>query len=279
MKHPKPFLKHTSRDHNDTHFGITSCAGFELSIWREKRLIQVMMSWLPHFALRPHEMADLDGEAFEQIKLAASRLFKSEVKKVEKRGELGELLLFISCIEFYKTIPFLCRVFHKHRTNDAVTGFDSALFAIIDDEVELWMGEAKLYTNRDDAITKAITSVAKSIDAGVLSEEKILIAPKIENSSPSFDKLKWLFDQNTPLDEIYDRLVIPILIAANSDALQNYNNSNEYEAQLASEFATLKEKIFKSGKVKDVEIRLIYVPLIEKDSFVKNFVEKLKFAE
>lgn len=151
---PDKFLKVLHRLDDGDVVGLTACADFDLGVWRSKKLAEHLLNWLPHFALRPSEIENIGGQnPFKMLKDAAARIFKKESSL--GRGEIGELLLHIIAVTEYRAHAFVSRLFYKMRSNDQITGFDSALVTYDEDtdEVELWLGEAKFYQDTKSAST------------------------------------------------------------------------------------------------------------------------------
>lgn len=281
MKPPKKFLDVVHRTDEGDVIGLTACAGFELGEWRCKKFAEHLLNWLPHFALKKSEIEKIGPEnAFSITKEAAARVFKTDSSK--SRGEIGELLLHILCVTEYRASAFVSRLFYKMRSNDQVTGFDSALVTFDSEtgDVELWLGEAKFYTDTNSAIAAALRSLETHLDQGFLEETKILIGPKIEPSSPGYDKLQWLFDDGNTLDEIVQRTVIPVLVASESDAAKDYANCiDQYPDLIIREFEYLQGRFANSKTASKVRIVAIYVPLASKSNLERIFVEKLRAFE
>lgn len=277
LPYPKKFLQVLNRSESGEIVGLTACAGFELNTWRAKKLAEHLVNWLPNFALRPSEIENIGPEnPLLLLKQAAYRTFKTQ--NTEKRGEIGELLLHIIAITEYRAHAFVSRLFYKMRSNDQITGFDSALVAINDsneDEIELWLGEAKLYKDRDKAISAAITSITGHLEAGFLEETKILIGPKIEKNTPGYEKLQWLFEDGNTLDEIISRIVVPVLIATESNAAKNYCPS-EYNQIVFEEYCYVSDKLAKSSLTDFIKLVLMYVPLLSKSDLQNEFDSKLE---
>src|SRR5262249_44582485 len=137
---------------------------------------------------------------------AAKRIYKTE--KSETRGEIGELLLHAICRQFSGTFPSVSKIYYKNSSNDVVKGFDlvHTRYDNATQELELWLGEAKFFTSAREAVREAIRSIKKHLDAGFLRSEKILIGGKVSTDTPGYSKLEWLFDRDTPLDQIFQRL-------------------------------------------------------------------------
>jgi len=274
---PDKFLTTIHRDDETVTVGLVACAGFELGKWRAKKLAEHLINWLPHFALRPSEIEKIGPEnPFKLVKEASCRVFKEDA--ASRRGEIGELLLHIVAVTEYRAHAFVSRLFYKMRTNDQVTGFDSALVTYDEDadEIELWLGEAKFYKNTKDAIAAALSSLSAHLNAGFLEETKILIGPKIEPSTPGYKKLEWLFDDGNTLDEIVSRTVIPVLVASESGAASEYCGcSDTYKDIVIEEYEYVRGRFQNSPIADKVKIVVIYVPLASKEALETEFSKKL----
>lgn len=274
---PKKFLEVIHRTNDGDVVGLTACAGFELGEWRYRKFADHLVNWLPHFALKNEEITRIGPEnPLELLKEAAYRMFTSDAGK--RRGEIGELILHIVCVTEYRAAAFATRVFYKMRSNDQVTGFDSTLVTVEEQTgaIELWLGEAKFYTDTKDAIAAALKSLKGHLDAGFLEESKILIAPKIEPSAPGYETLQWLFDSGSKLDDIIERIVIPVLVASESDAAKNYSSDPEsYPDIVIEEFDYIHARFVKAQAALNVRIVVIYVPLASKALLENRFIQKL----
>lgn len=274
---PNKFLEVVFRNESGDVVGLTACAGFELGKWRSKKLAGHLMNWLPHFALKSDEIETIGLEnSYDLLKEAAARTFKPEAGK--NRGEIGELLLHILCVTEYRASAFVSRVFYKMRSNDQVTGFDSALVTLDETgDVELWLGEAKFYTDTKHAVGAALSSLNEHLEEGFLEETKILIGPKIEPAAPGYEKLQWLFDYGSKLDEIVKRIVIPVLIASESKAARNYSTcADTYTDLVIEEFEYIQGRFATSEVAQQVRIVAIYVPLASKEKLEAEFIRKLE---
>ena len=279
---PKKFLKVVNRTDEGDITGLTACAGFELNKWRAKKLADHLVNWLPHFALRSEEIDSIGMEnPLLLLKQAAHRIFKPAV--ADRRGEVGELLLHIIAVTEYRAHAFVSRLYYKMRSNDQITGFDSALVTVNaeqDDEVELWLGEAKFYQSRDEAIRAAILSIHQHLEEGFLEETKILVGPKIEPSTPGYEKLQWLFEDGNTLDEIVKRIVVPVLIASESDAVAKFGQKEEnYDQLVFEEYVYISSKFADHELSKNIKIVLFYVPLESKRLLQEEFTKTLEAVQ
>lgn len=253
------------------------CAGFELSEWRCSGLADNLIEWIIDYALKSDELRDTNHtNTFVRLKQAASRVYTSE--KYERRGEVGEIAAHAVCRAYFNTIPVAARVNYLSASNDPVKAFDLVHVRYVSgDTIELWLGEAKFFKNRNDAIKDAIASIKSHITAGFLKNEKLLLGPQVSNDIPLSAKIKKLLSAEASLDELITSAVFPVLIAANSDAASNHVSANDdYSAEVVVEMNDLWEKLKASGLTEKIRIKLIYVPLGCKDALNKAFDDRLK---
>ena len=194
---PTPFLTTRLRYKGDPHDYVSVCAGFEVKTWRFERLAAHLTDWLPDFVFRPEDLPEhLDNtSAFRRMMERAVTYLYSE-ETTASRGELGELLLHVICRQFCDTFPAVSKIFYKTSSNEVVKGFDVAHTRYIsgDDEIELWLGEAKFYQDGKSAVAEAVKSLAQHLERGFLTAEKFMVGPKISKETPGYDHVSWLFD-------------------------------------------------------------------------------------
>lgn len=253
------------------------CAGFELSEWRCSGLADNLIEWIIDYALKSDELRDTNHtNTFVRLKQAASRVYTSE--KYERRGEVGEIAAHAICRTYFNTLPVAARVNYLSASNDPVKAFDLVHVRYISgDNIELWLGEAKFFKNRNDAIKDAIVSIKSHITAGFLKNEKLLLGPQVSNDIPHSANIKKLLSAEASLDELIASAVFPVLIAANSDATSSHVSATDgYSAEVTDEMNALWEKLKASGLTEKISIKLIYVPLGDKDAINKAFDDRLK---
>lgn len=255
------------------------CAGFECSEWRCDGLAENLIGWIIDYALRSEELRNIDHtNSYIRLREAAVRVYTSE--KYEKRGEIGEIAAHAICRTFFGTIPVAARVNYLSASNDPVKAFDLVHVRYNgeeSDEIELWLGEAKFYTDRNAAVRAAIASINSHITAGFLKNEKLLLGPQISNDIPHYDKIRELLSSETPLDELIQTAVFPVLIAANSDATAEHtSHSPQYTEKVESEMQELWDHIASSDINKTIKLKLIYVPSGDKNRLSAAFDRHLK---
>jgi hypothetical protein len=252
------------------------CAGFELNAWRCKQLAENLMEWLPDYALKEDELDVHHGNIYFKLKEAAVRVYTSD--NYTKRGEVGEILLHAICRDFFNTFPLAPRVFYLSSSNDVVKSFD--LVHIKYDEVgdfELWLGEAKLWEDRDDAIRDALRSITTHIDQGFLHREKLLLGPQISKWIPRYEEVRQLFSSRESIDKLFKTAVFPICIASDSESIPvNREICDAYINGVSDEINQIWGRIKQSGLLTRIRILLIYVPLGSKSNLLDEFHKLLK---
>lgn len=277
-KKPDPFLIRISVLPGDKPRLDLSCAGYDGGKWRGKGLANYLMSWLPDYALNDEQLQHFThASGWTQFREAAARIYTT--KYADKRGEIGEISLHAICRQHFNTVPLVPRVFYLTGTNELVKGFDLVHYRNPHPKqpIELWLGESKFYKNRSTAIADAIASLRKHIDHGFLKNDKLLIGPQIPHSTPRYEDIRAIFRDNTPIDDLKARAVFPIGIFAESPAVKSKTNHDAaYFSAINAELSALSASVVQSGLTAEIQILLIYVPLLSKSEIIKHFDSKLK---
>lgn len=272
---PSPLLVRIAAT-SDEPLGIALCPDFEANQWRYGSLASHILDWLPEVALTPKERQATFHEPAKQLGRAAQRFF--DVKDPSKRGEIGEVLLHAACRQEFNSYPLIARLFFKMRSNDSVTGVDVAhvVFHAEEGELELWLGEAKLYKDLNDAKSAALKSVLPMLEIGHLRELKALIGPKIDGDFKLTEKLEWLFSEEASLDQIVDRLVIPICIACDHQAtVDSKKRDDPYLKGIEENLREIRD-YFKNRVPANTDFVCIFIPMDSKSKLEQRVNEKIQ---
>ena len=271
---PAQFFTAVHTDDSASPRGRVYCAGYELGAWRVKPYAAHLMEWLPDYALAEEELTVNHANIYVRMQQAAARIYTSQ--KYKKRGEVGEITLHAICREYFGTIPISNRVFYKSASNDVVKAFDLVHARLPPDgEVEVWLGESKLYSDPGEAVGDAISSVKAHLAAGFLQNEKMLLGPQIPKATPRYDEIMKLFQSQTSLDALLSSAVFVVLIAANSNAAQAANShTDKYIADVVVELNDQLDRI--GAEFSKLRMLAVFVPLATKDALVDAFDAKLK---
>ncbi len=187
-------------------------------------------------------------------------------------------MLHAACRQEFLTNQLVARLYYKSSLDQQVHGFDCVHFREPKaGSIELWLGESKLYSNADAAISKARISIKEHLDRGFIAAQKTLIMPKIADESAAFaSKVQHLFHQNTPLDDFLTAMVIPVLIACDSLAVEAGEASViGYHSAVQAEMVDVANRVRKGSPFDSIKIQPIYVPLKSKEDLRKAFSKTL----
>lgn len=285
MEHPDAFLNVIFHKIDDTGDDMALCAGFERGLWRNDQLADHVMEWLPEFVLDYSELSEIShANALRMTKKAAKIVYQT--KKYGLRGEFGEVLLHIAIRQVYETLPAISKIYYKSAVNETVKGFDAVHIVKRGDDIELWIGETKFYED----LTKAIYDVSKEIidhlETDYLRSEFILIKNKIDPNWPEAEKLNNLLHENTSLDEVFERVCIPILLTYNSDVVDSSHLCNEeYKENIKNEitksYVNLRSKLGSEYENKfpqkfPLTAHVILIPLKDKKKLIAALDARLR---
>lgn len=254
------------------------CAGFENGEWRGQRLADNLFNCIPDFCLSYSEVHEVDStEWMDKLRKSVAMIYNSP--KYKSRGEFGELLLHYILKDFYKTIPAISKMYFKDGPNETVKGFD-AVHVIENDEglLDLWLGEVKFYKDASQAIKDVIPEIEEHFAHDYLRTEFIAITNKLDKESPFYEKLSQLISPDTSLDEIFERICVPVLITFNSKVIDKHiKYTNAYKEEMKTEmekyFNQFGSQFEKLGI--DIEVHLFLLPLKTKETFVQMLNNKL----
>lgn len=272
---PKTLLTEVSYEDASEPLAAAYCAGFELKAWRCNQLADHFIEWLADYALKEDELRVDHSNMYVKLRQAAARIYNSE--KYKKRGEVGEIALHAICREFFDTIPIAPRVFYLTSSNEVVKSFDLVHVRYIDDNPELWLGEAKFFEDRGKAVLSAIKSVREHIDQGFLHNEKLILGPQISRNIPRYEEIRDLLSSEKSLDSLFASAVFPICIASDSDVTCIAEAIDDsYCEGIRKEAEGLAQSIEESGLLSTIRIVLIYLPLGSKTQLAEAFDLRLK---
>jgi len=186
---PTPFLevRCTSLVGDDEALGL--CSGYEATKWRAKKLAAHVFGWLPFVALDQTRLETFNASNWmERVELAAAHVYRT--KKTKSRGEIGEILLHIACVQEFGCLPVLCKLVLKTSHYDTVKGFDAVHVVPKEADFEIWLGESKFYKDPKRAIKEAVASVQEHLLPAFLDTEKAMVYGHIPDHVPYADELK-----------------------------------------------------------------------------------------
>lgn len=251
------------------------CAGYELGAWRANDFARYLVSHLIEFVYPPHEWSKVRSDtATEMAARAAKAVYGSTNHR--NRGEVGELMLFACMRAYYGSSPIISKLYFKSATNDTVKGFDAVHFVEGEAGLELWLGEAKLYTDAAAAIRDVVAELERHTQADYLRQEFAWVSNKLSAESSKYDELARLLDERTSLDKVFGVLHVPVLLTYDSAAIRDHTAiDSKFEAAIAAEIRKHHET-FCQRFMGTVRVHLILVPLGTKQALLDAFDLKLK---
>jgi hypothetical protein len=274
--YPDPFLEVRVEHLELPPPATTLCSGFDGGVWRSVQLADHMFQWLPYAALNQEHQLSFGSHNFvEMLRLAAAHIYNT--KKTLTRGELGELLLHLSCILHFETVPVMCKLILKSSSNDTVKGFDGVhVLATGPETFDLWLGESKFYTDPKEAIRDAVESVREHILPKFLATEKAMIFGHLGPDIPHREQIVRLFRTQTSGDNLIQMSVFPVLIAYESRSVAaTAALTDAYVQSLAEEVGKLRAYFLEKAEDIPLRFQLILVPMGKKKDVVDSFDQKL----
>jgi hypothetical protein len=249
--------------------------GYESGVWRYTDLVKALIRALPDFALTASEKAALDHDnALRLLAEAARTVYQTD--KYGKRGEFGELLLHVVLTRHFDTVPAISKLYYKDGPNETVKGFDAVHVVVTADDLELWLGEVKFYSSIGSAINAVVEELEAHAQRAYLRNEFHFVRNKIDPAWPHADRLKALLDPEVSLDQVFDRIRVPVLLTYESPTVAGASAVSEefsraLEEELRGHHATF------SGKAlpEQLSIILILIPLAEKKPILDLLHQRL----
>lgn len=251
---------------------------YEQGEWFYDQLVGWLKKHIPSYALSPKELKKLDPNTLFDLGEKAAQLVYGRSAKLEKRGEIGEIMLHGLISDLYKTTTVVSKVYHKSARSDTVKGFDCVHAVVEGDEIEsLWLGEAKFWKNIDAAIADAVKSIESFTESVRLREEFMLITNDIDEDDEIGKKVKAILDKSNSLDNITKRICIPVLLAYESPIVNKHSvHSEEFKTELIKEVEASIEKFNKLAVKVEIDIHIFTLSLKQKEELIKRFDTKLK---
>lgn len=250
--------------------------GYEESTWRYDEFSDYLLDWLPEFALKYSDilkMSHANSRSF--LKRAAKTVYQTD--KYKNRGEFGELILHAFVRKLFNSQPAISKIYYKTSANETVKGFDAVHIVETDDNIELWLGEAKFYTDITKAIKDVVSELHEHCKRDYLKDEFILVSGKIDDNWSYADKVKKMLSSRTTLDTLFPKICFPVLLTYESKTIgENKKITAEFKKRLKEEvlgnYNAFKDK-FSAEKIK---VHLILLPLDCKQNLIDCLNAKLE---
>lgn len=267
---------------------------FESDKWRYGHFVKFVLDSLCETALSKVERDKLPSSPMSAMSKAAKNLRISDCLERSTSGlgsELAEIFLYGIMNMHYKALPVVPKIYYKQNTLDTAKGADSVHIVIENDKAfSLWYGEAKFYTDLDEAITSAISSVKDTISDDKLRKENSLVTSmsdleKLVVDRELYNRISTMLSSDTSLDRIKPILHIPILLLHECQITARHSQmTEEYCDEMKSFYETKAHVFFKRLNRMGVNVpgyehiafHLILFPVPNKDHVVTRFYDVAK---
>jgi hypothetical protein len=255
------------------------CAGYENGQWRSSQLAGHLMEWLPEFALNRREREGVGPSNMVALTAKAARLIYDTID-IEKRGEIGEILLHAIIRHEFGTIPAISKIYFKDSPSITVKGFDAVHIVVNSGLFELWLGESKFYSDFKAAINAIVPEIKQHIESDYLRSEFTAIFSKIDPGWKYENELKELISRNNTLDKVFRALCIPAFVTYESQTIAKFRKASpEFVDSIKNEIMEHYEHFCKKDLPQKVKIHLLVLPIENKDELINYFDEKLKACQ
>lgn len=231
--------------------------------------------------------------AFENLRKVKAK-DNSEGKITD--GEVGEIFLYGIMREYYQATVLVPKIFYKQNTNDTVKGGDSVHITLSNNEVGVWFGESKFYSDINRAIDDSVKSISNFLKNKINKEISISYdSLRLENikkmlieksSKELYNKLKDLLQKDN-IDKLKQYMHITILILYECDITKSSKSQEELiksdinDIFKEKSFILLKKQITKLKEnnifnYESIKFHIILFPCIDKDKIMDNINDMAK---
>jgi hypothetical protein len=256
---------------------------YEANVYRQDALVRLIRDSVEYFALTHEEFENFRarGDVATARRLAWSRISKA---RKEKKGDYGELLLFLLLyFKMPQRIPrFVTKVRLRSSRGDQIKGFDCAHCTFVDNELCLWLGEAKFHESISTAIASAMKSLEDHSARDYLKDELRILGANIEANHGLDETVLRELDTALNKDRSIDRLKfnVPILLTYDSGCVQgNTSLCDKFRMDLTAElnlhFGSIKGKLPKIPQ--NFSLLLMFIPF-RAVADIKAALEKIEEA-
>ena len=256
-------------------FGLN--VGYETLAWRYDSFANYVLEWLPEFALNYSTLKDFNpANSIKLIKQAAKSVYDTD--KYKNRGEFGEIILHAIIRELYDSEPVISKIYYKTSANDPVKGFDAVHMVEGSDGLELWLGEVKFYTEINKAVNDVVDELSDHFSQDFLRKEFMFITGKIAPDWKYINQIKQLISVRRPIDEIFKKIRVPVLLTYESQTVKDYKEVSElFIKKLIIELTNHEKKFYsKLQNINNISISLHLLPLEDKNKLVEILNKKLE---
>ncbi len=265
--------------------GLTN--DFEDGSWRYDHFQDYIWDNLHETALSLREKQALYGKPRSILKSAAKNLKIVLNEKMEKGGEIAEILLYGVMKDYYGALPVVPKIFYKQNPQDPAKGADSVHIVIESDtKFSLWHGEAKFYNSIEDVrLPEILDSVHDICESKNIKKENAIVTSVsdidlMDIPEPLKKSIREMLQPGISVDLVKPILHIPILLLYECPLTKIQKvRSDDYirsvkEFQKERAVSYFKKQIKKCEdivKYDEIKFHLILFPVPDKGNIVSSF--------
>lgn len=263
---------------------------FEEYKWRLDYFIAFIMGNIHETALTIKERDYyINKKDYAQIIEASSKNINLTDNKL---GEIGEIVLYGIMRRYYSAFKLVPKIFYKQNKNMYAQGFDSVHITLENEDILLWLGEAKLWKNIKDAMTNVYETLKEHLEKDFIKKELAFAYnnedfKSLENepsiTKEHYFKLKDMLNTTKSIDNLKEYLHIPILIIYECNITKNAKEKSEEYKEYVRNFIIEKSKEFFNNlneKItdyyKNISFHLILFPIHDIEEVRNKFKCKIE---
>lgn len=287
-------------DTND--FLVSLVNGFEEGHWMKKNFQNFIYNNIAETALKAEERIKIVDDSYSCLVESAKHLrlidkdgVDEETKKKDKgRGsEIAEIVLYGIMKHHFNAIPAIPKIYYKQNDKMNALGDDSVHIVLTKDgDFQIWLGEAKFYNDLEDKrFGEPLDSIAQMLNPAIIRKEIGILTGLneldvvLKDNLEMLEKVKSVLKNFTSIDEIKERLHVPILLLHECEITNCATRlSEEYKKKIIAYHYDRAINYFKKQiiKFKDyvdydkINFHLILFPVPKKSEIVEWFISRAK---
>lgn len=256
---------------------------FEEYDWSLEKVIDFINIYISETALTMTEKESLINKG--KMNLILKESYKN-IRIDKYMAEIGEIFLYGILKEYYSAIPLNPKIYYKQNSNDYAKGFDSVHITLDDNNLLLWLGESKFYSNIDNAIDEACKSLKEHINKKIIKKEfelsydsknfNIIKSKHLDESNA--EELENILNKTKKLEYVKNKLHVPIMIMYECHITKKYKELSEQYVEELKKFFIQKGNIFLSelndsimDYYKCIHFHLFLFPVVNINSIREKF--------
>lgn len=261
---------------------------YEMGKWRYDVFNDFAWDNIALTALSEEEREACINRPHTSLRKAAKRLKINDGNSPSNGSEIAESVLYGIMHKYFGALPVVPKIFHKQNNQLHAFGADSVHITKVGNDVNFWLGEAKIYNKFD--INDLLNSIKNVLSSEYMRTENRIIreAKGLESylGKTLFEQTKKMLSDDTSLDEYIVRLHVPILVlvecpivAATTIKSDEFVNKiiGKYKTEAYNYFCKQFDKISNDHFLYNkITFHLILFPIPDKQKVLDRFVSEAK---